>query len=78
MDGVLDELKKAQDAVHVELLATKAARHRRNWGVVEDVRRLSCVQKLRTKRTDSEVSFGNNDMLVVLLLGLSQCMTSQF
>ena len=24
MDGVLDELKKAQDAVHVELLATKA------------------------------------------------------
>lgn len=25
MDGVLDELKKAQDAVHVELLATKAA-----------------------------------------------------
>ena len=23
MDGVLDELKKAQDAVHVELLATK-------------------------------------------------------
>ena len=26
MDRVLDELKKAQDAVHVELLATKAAR----------------------------------------------------
>lgn len=25
MDGVLDELKKAQDAVHVELLATKDA-----------------------------------------------------
>ena len=36
MDSVLDELKKAQDAVHVELLATKVAwlqRAFRQWHV---------------------------------------------
>ena len=31
MDSVLDELKKAQDAVHVELLATKVAWPQRSF-----------------------------------------------
>ena len=39
MDGVLDELKKAQDAVHVELLATKDA-WLDYWGVWDGTGRI--------------------------------------
>lgn len=60
MDGVLDELKKAQDAVHVELLATKETRHERALADRPSKQTmnsegtsivLACSSELRTERT---------------------------
>lgn len=66
MDGVLDELKKAQDAVHVELLATK---DREDMSAVRAYGRSLNDLKALTRRLDCERrSLTKNSVLATLLV----------
>ncbi|CAJ1394840.1 unnamed protein product [Effrenium voratum] len=66
MDGVLDELKKAQDAVHVELLATKDNLYAghvcrpRLWPFLERLEGAHAASGLRAEELDQKFSFGDS------------------